>query len=61
MGIPFMETSAKELTNIHEVFWAMASELKNRADAEMFARGSESVRPGTKRLRNSGTKGHCSC
>lgn len=30
IGIPFMETSAKNATNVEQAFMAMAAEIKNR-------------------------------
>lgn len=30
IGIPFMETSAKNSTNVEQAFMAMAAEIKNR-------------------------------
>ncbi|GFY82006.1 similar to RAS 5 [Actinidia rufa] len=31
IGIPFMETSAKDATNVEQAFMAMSSDIKNRA------------------------------
>ena len=30
IGIPFMETSAKNATNVEQAFMAMAADIKNR-------------------------------
>lgn len=36
IGIPFMETSAKNATNVEQVFMAMAAEIKNRSIKDLF-------------------------
>ena len=32
IGIPFLETSAKNATNVEQAFMTMAAEIKNRYD-----------------------------
>lgn len=36
IGIPFMETSAKNSTNVEQAFMAMSSEIKNRLVTSSF-------------------------
>ena len=36
IGIPFMETSAKNATNVEQAFMAMAAEIKNRCCIFVF-------------------------
>jgi len=32
IGVPFLETSAKDATNVESAFMTMAAEIKNRSD-----------------------------
>ncbi|KAG2408416.1 Ras-related protein [Vigna angularis] len=47
IGIPFMETSAKNATNVEQVFMAMAAEIKNR----MASQPVNNARPPTVQIR----------
>jgi len=42
LGVPFLETSAKNATNVEQAFMTMAAEIKNRMGPE---RASEAQRP----------------
>jgi len=60
LGIPFLETSAKEATNVEQSFMTMASEIKQRmiVSSSQAASGKPNVvRPGTPIQKNSG----CAC
>jgi len=37
IGIPFMETSAKNATNVEQAFMAMAAEIKNRSIKDLVS------------------------
>lgn len=43
IGIPFMETSAKNATNVEQAFMAMAAEIKNRYCIISFITSSNSL------------------
>ncbi|PQM39476.1 GTP-binding protein YPTM2 [Prunus yedoensis var. nudiflora] len=47
IGIPFMETSAKNATNVEQAFMAMAAEIKNR----MASQPMNNARPPTVQIR----------
>ncbi|KAI5417649.1 GTP-binding protein yptm2, partial [Lathyrus oleraceus] len=47
IGIPFMETSAKNANNVEQAFMAMAAEIKNR----MASQPSNNARPPTVQIR----------
>ncbi|XP_040867143.1 ras-related protein RABD2c isoform X2 [Glycine max] len=47
IGIPFMETSAKNATNVEQAFMAMAAEIKNR----MASQPVNNARPPTVQIR----------
>lgn len=47
IGIPFMETSAKNASNVEQAFMAMAAEIKNR----MASQPANSARPATVQIR----------
>ena len=40
LGIPFLETSAKNATNVEQAFMTMAAEIKNRVGQEAAQAGS---------------------
>ena len=48
IGIPFLETSAKNSSNVEQAFMTMAAEIKNRMAAQPMAgrAGGVAVRPG---------------
>ena len=48
IGIPYIETSAKNATNVEEAFMTMAGEIKNRMAKEpaMDSKGGNTIRPG---------------
>uniref|UniRef100_A0A2P2LP34 GTP-binding family protein n=1 Tax=Rhizophora mucronata TaxID=61149 RepID=A0A2P2LP34_RHIMU len=48
IGIPFMETSAKNATNVEEAFMAMAADIKNRMASQP---ASNNARPPTVQIR----------
>ncbi|KAE9459369.1 hypothetical protein C3L33_08720, partial [Rhododendron williamsianum] len=48
LGIPFMETSAKDATNVEQVFMAMAAEIKNRMASQP---AMNNARPPTVQIR----------
>lgn len=43
MNIPFLETSAKNATNVEQAFMTMASEIKNRVGPPSSAAASETA------------------
>ncbi|PNX99958.1 GTP-binding protein YPTM2-like [Trifolium pratense] len=57
IGIPFMETSAKNASNVEQAFMAMAAEIKNR----MASQPANSARPPTVQIRGQpvNQKGGC--
>lgn len=57
VGIPFMETSAKDATNVEEAFMAMTADIKNR----MASQPSNNTRPPTVQLQGQpvNQKGGC--
>ncbi|XP_076313790.1 ras-related protein Rab-1A-like isoform X2 [Tachypleus tridentatus] len=46
LGTPFLETSAKNATNVEQAFMTMAAEIKNRMGPPTS--GGEAIRPGDK-------------
>ena len=44
LGIPFLETSAKNATNVEQMFITMAAEIKNRVGREAAQAGSAGVK-----------------
>ena len=60
LGIPFLETSAKDATNVEQAFMTMASEIKQRMIVSTNAAGTSKaniVRAGQPVNKNNG----CSC
>ncbi|KAK7374456.1 hypothetical protein VNO80_07886 [Phaseolus coccineus] len=57
IGIPFMETSAKDATNVEQAFMAMAASIKNR----MASQPANNARPPTVQIRGQpvAQKGGC--
>jgi len=60
IGIPFLETSAKNSTNVEQAFMTMAAEIKNRMASQPMASraGGATVRPGEGRSVST-TKSSC--
>ncbi|XP_076915023.1 ras-related protein RABD2a-like [Bidens hawaiensis] len=58
IGIPFMETSAKDATNVEQAFMAMSADIKNRMASQP---GPNSARPPSMQLKGQpvGQKGGC--
>jgi len=47
IGIPFLETSAKNATNVEQAFMTMAAEIKNRmASQPVINKPGATIRPG---------------
>lgn len=48
IGIPFLETSAKNATNVEQAFMTMAAEIKNRMASQPVATksGAGTIKPG---------------
>jgi Ras-related protein Rab-1A len=47
IGIPYIETSAKNATNVEEAFMTMAAEIKNRMAKEpAMNKPANTIRPG---------------
>ena len=47
IGIPFLETSAKNATNVEQAFMTMAAEIKNRMAREpALNKSANTIRPG---------------
>jgi Ras-related protein Rab-1A len=48
IGVPYIETSAKNATNVEQAFMTMAAEIKNRMAREPAANrpGGNTIRPG---------------
>lgn len=60
IGIPFLETSAKNATNVEQAFMTMAAEIKNRmASQPVVNSGANTVRPGEGRAINPNKSGCC--
>lgn len=62
LGIPFLETSAKNATNVEQAFMTMAQEIKNRMANQPVVKSGpgNSVTPGQGRPVASGKGGCCS-
>nr|QKY15279.1 GTP-binding protein (YPTC1) [Polytomella parva] len=62
IGIPFLETSAKNATNVEQAFMTMAAEIKDRTAAVPNGPGmgsSNVIRPGEGKSVNPGKSGCC--
>jgi len=60
LGIPLLETSAKNATNVEQAFITMATEIKNRmVTAEGTTRGQGTIKPGPSAPVKTG--GGCDC
>ena len=48
LGIPFLETSAKQSRNVEEAFLRMAAEINKRSASQpsLEAKGGATIRPG---------------
>jgi len=59
IGIPFLETSAKDATNVEKAFMTMAGEIKNRMASQPAASGAS--RPATVQMRGQPVSQQSSC
>lgn len=60
IGIPFLETSAKNSTNVEQAFMTMAAEIKNRMASQPVVNANAStVRPGEGRAINPNKSNCC--
>ena len=60
LNIPFLETSAKNATNVEKAFMKMASEIKNRMQNQPMSKPGDSVKPTVPKPGNKGgNKGGC--
>ncbi|KAG2598425.1 hypothetical protein PVAP13_5KG366500 [Panicum virgatum] len=59
IGIPFLETSAKDATNVEKAFMTMAGEIKNRMASQPAASGAS--RPATVQMRGQPVAQQSSC
>lgn len=61
IGIPFLETSAKNATNVEQAFMTMAAEIKNRMAVQPIARpaGGGTVVPGAGKPVDANKSGCC--
>jgi Ras-related protein Rab-1A len=62
IGIPFLETSAKNASNVEQAFMTMAAEIKNRMASQPIARpggGGNVVKPGEGKPVDAGKSGCC--
>ena len=46
LGIPFLETSAKNATNVEQAFMTMAAEIKKRMASQPVMSKQQTVKPG---------------
>jgi Ras-related protein Rab-1A len=62
LQIPFIETSAKNATNVEQAFMTMAAEIKNRLANQPIAqptRGGTDINPAAPQRPQQGTGGCC--
>jgi Ras-related protein Rab-1A len=60
LGIPFLETSAKNSTNVEQAFITMASEIKNRLAQQPLTNSNSTQKIiGTKPVQKTESKGCC--
>jgi Ras-related protein Rab-1A len=52
LGIPFLETSAKNATNVEQAFMTMAAEIKNRMQTVPNTPGGIGGQPGSVNIKN---------
>jgi len=60
IGIPFLETSAKNATNVEQAFMTMAAEIKNRMASQPVMNKPSTVRPGEGRALPASKSSCCS-
>nr|QOL01262.1 putative extracellular protein TR9_067 [Trebouxia lynnae] len=61
IGIPFLETSAKNATNVEQAFMTMAGEIKNRMASQPVVNNKPStIRPGQGKPVTASKSGCCS-
>ena len=55
LEIPFLETSAKNATNVEQAFMTMAAEIKNRmGPGSVPAQGAEKINPSSTPVKQGG-------
>lgn len=59
LGIPFLETSAKNATNVEQAFMTMAAEIKNRMGPVTTAESKPSVKINSSTPVNASKGGCC--
>jgi len=59
LGIPFLETSAKNSTNVEQAFLTMAAEIKKRMVNPATTTKTDSIKPGVGSAINSNKPGCC--
>jgi len=60
LGIPFLETSAKNATNVEQAFMTMAAEIKNRVGpAAAIQAGSTGMKIDSKKVEAKASGGCC--
>ena len=59
LGIPFLETSAKNATNVEQAFMTMAAEIKNRVGPPAPTGGTGQVRIDSTPVANKPSSGCC--
>lgn len=60
IGIPFLETSAKNATNVEQAFMTMAAEIKNRMASQPVVNKPSTIRPGQGKPVAANKSGCCS-
>ena len=61
LGIPYLETSAKNNTNVEQVFMTMTAEIKNRIGAPASGNTDKNIKIDLNRLNSKEIKKNWSC